>query len=140
MRSLGQLPFTLKVIVAAIAASSVLGCGQRPKLDVSAIIVDDEVVFEINHSGINGILNFQVSDETGVLWSVSTSYERGHRITYGVLPPRADDLHLEAEQKYPLAGKPKGIRGKNVAVSITYQYDDFVACAGHFNKNVQIPK
>jgi hypothetical protein len=141
MKPLGYLPSAFLAIVAALAASAVMGCGQRPKLDVSATIVDDEVVFDIKHSGINQIADFQVSDETGLLWSVSALHGRGYRITYGVLPPRADDLYTEPEERFPLAGRAKHIRGKNVTVSIGYQYDDgFVPCAGHFNKSVQIPE
>jgi hypothetical protein len=98
----------------------------------------DKVIFNVPHSGVNGLLGFRVDDEAGqVLWDVRLAYEEGHRFTYGVLPTGGN---MPAKQKYPDSDRPPvDIRGKTVIVSIQYQYDSPAPSAGTFKKTVRIP-
>jgi hypothetical protein len=118
---------------------SLSGCGQNPRVDVSAAIENGQVVFNISHSGINGILGVGVKDGDKTLWAVSTSYEKGHKITYGLLPTGGN---MTAMQTIPEQGEgPPDIRGKTVTVSISYQYDrPFAPCSGSAEKALVIPK
>jgi hypothetical protein len=72
------------------------------------------------------------------LWSVSMSYEKGHRIVYGVLPTGGN---MAAKQSTPANGAaPPDIRGKTVNVRVSYQYDSgFAACSGSIQRTVVIP-
>jgi len=122
------------------AAIVVGGCGQRPRLDVTASVDESgRVVFDVARRDVNGLLGFRVEDEAGgVLWEVSTSYEQGGRITYGVLPTEGN---MKARQIAPADGSaPPGIRGRRVRVIGEYQYDDFAApSAGTFEKMIEAP-
>jgi hypothetical protein len=115
-----------------------LGCGQRPRLDVVPTLEEGRVVFNVPFSGINGLLQFTVEDESGKrLWDVKTSYYKGHAITYGVLPTGGSTV---IRQDFPPNDQPPpDIRGKTVRVSIEYQYDDPIPSARTFKKTVQVP-
>ena len=115
------------------------GCGQRPRLDVQVAVEGGRVVFDIPRTDVNGLLGFWVKDEAGVvLWRVDLSYEKGRRITYGVLPAGGN---AAARQVVPADGAaPPDIRGRRVVVRVTYQYDELTApSAGNFEKTVQVP-
>jgi hypothetical protein len=114
------------------------GCGQNPRLDVTPRIENGRIVFNVLASGMNGLLGFAVIEGTNTLWEVSTSYEKGSRIVYGVLPTGGN---MRAKQVFPPPGVvPPHIGGKTVTVRVEYQYDDgFAACMGHFEKSMQIP-
>ncbi len=122
-----------------LALSLVLsGCGQNPRIDVTPGIENSCVVFNIAARGMNGLLGFAVMDGTNTLWEVSTSYEQGTRIVYGVLPAGGN---MPARQVVPGSGVvPAPIGGMVVTVRVDYQYDDgFAPCVGHFEKSMQIP-
>src|SRR5262249_42661221 len=125
-------------VFCGVALSSLLlGCGQSPKVDVTAATEGERVIFHVPYSGINGILRFRVEDKEGApLWDVVTSYEKGHRIVYGVLPSGGN---MAARQEFPLDNRsPANIRGKTVAVVVEYQYDSgMAACCGTFRQVVQ---
>ena len=118
---------------------AVTGCGQHPKLDVSASVEDEQVAFDVPRTDVNGLLSFRVEDLKGtVLWQVDMSYEQAKRIIYGVLPTGGN---ITAKQVVPSDGSaPPNIRGREVQVRIEYQYDEFAAAsAASFVKLVQIP-
>ncbi len=127
------------VTLCAIALSTIfIGCGQIPRLDVKPALQNGRVVFDVPHRGINGILGFRVQDEAGnPLWAVTTSYEAGHRIVYGVVPP---GNNMAARQEFPADNQPPAdIRGKTVKVLVNYQFDRMVPLGGTFEKTVKIP-
>ena len=128
----------MRITTVVIALLLISGCGQHPRVDVSPAIENGQVVFSIPFSGINGILGFEVNDGNETLWAVNTSYDKGHKIIYGVLPTGGN---MTANQTFPPDGKaPLDIRGKTVTVSVTYQYDSgFTACSGMFEKSMAIP-
>jgi hypothetical protein len=110
------------------------GCAFGPQIDVNASSRGDQIVFDIPHRGINGLLEFAVLDEKGgTLWSVDLNYERGTQITYGVLPKTGKQVHP------PKGTKPPDIRGQTVIVDVHYQYDEAVPSAGSFRKTLNIP-
>jgi hypothetical protein len=115
-----------------------LGCGQRPRVDVVPAVEDGQIVFNISYSGINGILGFDVMEGEEKLWSIGMSYEKGHKIVYGLLPTGGN---MAAQQSMPANGAaPPDIRGKTVNVRVTYQYDSGIsACAGSIERTVVIP-
>ena len=115
------------------------GCGQSPRIDVTPGIQSGRVVFNIAASGMNGLLGFAVMDGTNTLWEISTSYEKGTKIVYGVLPTGGN---MAAKQVFPPSRAiPATILGKLVTVIVDYQYDYASApSVGHFEKSVQIPK
>jgi hypothetical protein len=114
------------------------GCGQNPRIDVTPGLENGRVMFNIAATGINGLVRFAVMDGTNRLWEVSTSYEQGTRIIYGVLPTGGN---MAARQVVPPSGVvPAPIGGMVVTVRADYQYDDgFAPCVGHFEKSVLIP-
>lgn len=125
--------------VVAAFVFGVAGCKPAPKVDVSVSIEDDEVVFNIQASGINGLLRFRVEDsEANLLWDVDLGYEKGTRIIYGVLPVNGS---TPADQVFPPnRRRPSPIRGKRVAVFINYQFDDcFTPSSRYLKKTVIIP-
>lgn len=92
-----------------------------PRINVYPVIENGNVAFEIRYSGINGLLGFKVEEGGRTLWAIKTSYERGHKILYGVLPTGGK---LAARQLVPPSGeRPPDIRGKRVTVLVQYQYD-----------------
>jgi hypothetical protein len=116
------------------------GCSQVPRIDVVPVVENQRVVFDIPHSGVNGILGFEVEDESGKpLWVVKTSYEKGRKFIYGVLPTGGN---MEAQQEFPPANRlPAEVRGKTVTVLVTYQYDSHMApCSGTYRKTVRVPE
>ena len=115
------------------------GCGQHPRIDVTPGIESGRVVFSIAARDMNGLLGFAVMDGTNALWEVSTSYDKGTKIVYGVLPTTGN---MAARQVFPAPGvAPASIGGKTVTVRVDYQYDHgLAACVGHFEKSVQVPK
>jgi hypothetical protein len=117
-----------------MSALFLCGCGQSPRIDVTARIEDGEVVFDIPHTGINGLLRFIVKDEEGKsLWSVDLTYETGHKIMYGEVPKGG-------KQQLPADGtRPPRIGGRAVVVIVKYQYDDQVPSADSFSKTIHIP-
>jgi hypothetical protein len=127
----------LKKLIFIVVMLIIAGCGQKPHVDVSAKIENNQVVFNIPSSGINGILSFGVKDFNETLWSINTSYEKGNSIIYGVIPSGGKAV---AKQSFPLDGKtPIDIRGKNVTVWVEYQYDSGLSpCVGTFEKNLTI--
>ena len=114
------------------------GCGQNPRIDVTPGVENGRVVFRIVARGMNGLLGFTVMEGTDTLWKVDTSYEKGTKIVYGVLPTGGN---MAARQVFPSPGVvPTAIDGKQVTVRVDYQYDGgFTACLGYFAKSVQIP-
>ena len=114
------------------------GCGQNPRIDVTPGVENGRVFFHIVASGMNGLLGFTVMDGTNRLWEVDTSYEKGTKIVYGILPTGGN---MAARQIFPPPGVvPTAIDGKQVTVRVDYQYDSkFTPCVGHFAKSVQIP-
>jgi hypothetical protein len=114
------------------------GCGQNPRIDVTPGIENGRVVFSIAARGMNGLLGFAVMDGTNTLWEVSTSYEQGTRIVYGVLPTGGN---MAARQVVPATGVLAApIGGMVVTVRLDYQYDaGFAPRVGHFEKSMQIP-
>jgi hypothetical protein len=114
------------------------GCGQHPHIDVTSGIENGRVVFDLTTSDINGLLGFVVMEGTNTIWEISTSYEKGTRIVYGVLP---NGGNMAARQVFPSAGGvPASVDGKVVTVRVDYQYDnDGSACMGHFEKSMRIP-
>lgn len=74
-------------LLGAVISVCLTGCGQRPKIDVTARVINDKFVFDIPHSDINGLLDFTISDEGGkVYWDISVPYVTAKQITYGELP------------------------------------------------------
>jgi hypothetical protein len=134
------MPRASGLLVIALAALWACGCGQRPRLHVvPSLDAGSRVVFDMPRTDVNGLLEFRVEDEAGkALWHVHMSYEKGHRITYGVLPTGGN---MTARQEVPTDGSaPPDIRGRRVQVRVTYQYDEFAAAsAGHFEKTVDVP-
>ena len=132
----------MNVPIRAVAVPTVLllicGCGQQPRIDISPVIENGQVVFNVPFSGINGLLSFGVNDGNDTLWAVSTSYEKGHKIVYGALP---NGGNMAAKQTFPPQGSAiPDIRGKKVTAWVVYQYDSgFAACSGSFEKIVDIP-
>jgi hypothetical protein len=128
------------VLTSLCLALSVLltGCGQSPRIDVTPGIQSGRVVFNIAASGINGLLGFAVMDGTNTLWEISTSYEKGSKIVYGVLPT---GVNMAAKQVFPPRGVvPTAIGGNTVTVRVDYQYDrGFAPGVGHFEKSMPIP-
>jgi hypothetical protein len=121
-----------------VSLLSCLGCAQHPKVDVVPRILENDVVFDISTSGINGILGFRINDSSGsLIWAITLDGQIINRIQYGVL--RTGEL-AEARQTFPPDRKaPVDIRGKSVVVSIHYQYDAYAARAGTIEKTVAIP-
>lgn len=113
------------------------GC-QIARVDVSPAIENGQVVFNVPHRGINGILYFQVEENGETVWEVRTSYEQGHKIVYGELPSGGN---MSAQQLVPEDGQaPPDIRGKRVTVKVSYQHDKGLApSASTFEKEVLIP-
>jgi hypothetical protein len=109
-----------------------------PRINVYPAVENGKVVFEIPHSGINGLLAFKVQEGGRTVWEITTAYEKGHQITYGVLPAGGN---MAARQVVPPPGKlPPDIRGKRVTVSVEYQYDyGFAPCCDSFGTAVDIP-
>ncbi len=115
------------------------GCGQHPVVSVSAKVEGNDVVFHIPHYDVNGLLGFEVADNQGVvLWRIKLPYEKGHAITYGVLPQGGN---MAARQEIPPPPTtPSPIRGKTVFVRVEYQYDaDFAASIGSIQQQLTIP-
>ncbi len=114
------------------------GCGQHPRIDITPAIENGRVVFDVPFSGTNGLLGFGVSDGSKTLCAVSTSYEKGHKIVYGVLPT---DGNMPAKQTFPPLGDAlPDIRGKTVTVWVEFQSDSGLsACCSSFEKVVAIP-
>ena len=122
------------LLLMAIPAILLGGCGQSPRVDVSAKFEDGEVVFDISHREVNGLLNFKVKDDQGrVLWGLELNYEKGHKIVYGRVP------NTGRQNSPPPPAKPPEIRGQTVTVEVHYQYDDWAPSAGTFTKLLQIP-
>jgi hypothetical protein len=109
-----------------------------PRINVYPAIENGKVVFEIPYTGINGLLGFKVEEGERTVWAIKTSYERGHEITYGVLPTGGK---MVAHQIVPPSGERlPDIRGKRVTVSVEYQYDSgFAACSDSFSTPLDIP-
>jgi hypothetical protein len=134
--------FGMKTVIRAILCLPLFlllgGCGQNPRIDISPGIENGRVVFNLATSGMNGLVSFAVMEGTNTLWEVSTSYEKGTRIVYGVLPTGGN---MAAKQVFPPRSvAPAYIAGKRVTVRVGYQYDhDFSACSGSFEKSMQIP-
>lgn len=126
-------------MTAVAVVSLFVGCGQLPRIDVSPVVENERIVFDVQHSGINGILGFRVEDDAGeLLWDVRTSYEKGRKITYGVLPPGGN---RSARQEFPPQGQPPpDIRGKTVTVCVEYQYDSPAPSSGTVRKTIRIPQ
>lgn len=119
------------------------GCGQHPKIDVTANVENGKVVFDIPYSDINGLLGFAVTDEAGkAYWIMSLPYVKANQIVYGEFPP-VDDYRSTSSihQTSPAEGQEfLDIRGKEVNVEVQYQYDEpFAACVGSFKKRIVIP-
>lgn len=114
------------------------GCGQNPRVDVTPGIENGRVVFNITARDINGLDGFAVMEGTNTLWEVRTSYDKGTKVVYGVLPAGGN---MAAKQVFPPRGVvPKAIGGKTVTVRLGYQYDHgLAACEGDFEKSMQIP-
>lgn len=124
-----------------ILACCFCGCGQNPKIDVTARVENGKLVFDVPHSDINGLLHFRVSNVTGKhLWSITMAYEQGKTITYGELPTGGNNT---AQQLVPYDGvsAPPEIWGRPVSVVVGYQYDEFMAASmGDFLKDLNIPE
>lgn len=129
----------LIVVLAGVGMTLVAILLQEPRVDVSAVVRGKYVRFNIPYAGINGILGFGVEDNTGKpLWTVRTSYEKGHTIVYGTVPAGGN---MPACQLFPPEGKPADIRGQTVTVWIEYQYDKgFAPCCHTFRKTLVIPR
>lgn len=114
------------------------GCGQHPRIDVAASIEDEKVVINVSFTQINGISALIVSEGEKTLWSVTTSYENGHKFVYGEVPKGGN---MPAQQTNPPVGEhAPNIRGKTVTVSVVYQYDSgFSAMTGTFRKSIRVP-
>jgi hypothetical protein len=135
LRSISVVAF----IMATAAFFYFRGCGQHPVVSVSAKVEGNRVVFHIPHYDVHGLLGFEVSDSQGVvLWRISLPYEKGHSITYGVLPKGGN---MAATQEIPPAPtSPPPIRGKTVVVRVDYQYDaDFSPSIGSIRQQLDIP-
>lgn len=115
------------------------GCRQHPRIDITPRVENGRVVFSIAATGINGLLGLAVMDGTNTLWEIRTSYDKGTRFVYGILPTSGN---MPARQVFPPRHvAPAAIDGRRVTVRVDYQYDDaFSACVGHVEKSMQIPK
>ena len=110
------------------------GCGQHPRIEVTPGIESGRVVFRIAGRDIDGLLGFTVLDGTNKLWEVNTSYVKGRKIIYGVLPTG----NMAPSQVFPAPGvAPTSIGGKTVTVRVDYVYDRGLAA---FEKSIQIPR
>lgn len=114
------------------------GCGQRPQVDIRAVVEDGAVVFEVEHQGINGLIGIKVEDNSGeTLWDVNLPYSRSGRIVYGMLP---NEKGQSAKQVYPKSGAPPAsIRGKKVRLLVQYQYDAPHPATRTLKKEVVVP-
>ena len=122
------------LIATGLFLTAVPGCGQRPKVDVTAGVENDQIVFSIACSDVNGILGFSVEDTSGTpLWKVDLNYFKGHKITYGTIP------NGDTQQLPKNGAAPPSIRGKKVRVRINVQYDDWAPSARDFSKVLDIP-
>jgi hypothetical protein len=129
---------SMRVAVAVVVLLLISGCGQHPRIDISPTVEGGQVVFHVPFSGVNGLLKFAVKDGETMLWDVTMSYDKGHKIVYGVLPTGGN---MPAKQVFPPPGQaPRDIRGRTVTVCVEYQYDDgFSACCRSFKKVVEVP-
>ena len=127
-----------RIVFLAFAVLLASGCGQHPRIDVSVGIEDGQVVFNVPFGGINGLLDFAVSEGNKTDWAVSLPYEKGHRIVYGVIPTGGNTV---ARQTLPPVGEPvPDIRGKTITVRVAHQYDNgFAPCVGHLEKVAAVP-
>ena len=136
--------FRLRTLLIDLALGSALlaatgGCGQNPKISVSATVEGQEIVFLVPHEDVNGLLEFKVEDDQGTtLWEVQLSYEKGHRLVYGVLPAGGN---MPAKQVYPPNQQPpQSIRGKKVIAVVDYQFDDgFAPSSDSLRQELVIP-
>ena len=113
-------------------------CVPPPEIDVTVAIEGDRVVFDIDHRHVNGLTRFQVHDQAGaLLWDLNLSYERGHRIEYGRLPPGGSTPARQAHP--PDSAEPPDIRGTTVQVSVQYQYDRPHPATSTFSKAIAVP-
>jgi hypothetical protein len=129
----------VSILAISLIITSLVGCGQKPRLDASAEIRKDRIIFVLSIKDINVLLHFRVKDESGnQIWDVHLSYDMSHEIEYGVLPTNGN---MAARQLFPPEDKqPVNIRGKTVIVSIEYQYDAIAPSAGTFKKTLKIPQ
>jgi hypothetical protein len=145
-RTLGRLSAPAVIAAFALISLSLAGCGQRPRVDVSATIEDGRVVFDVPHSGMNEIMSIRVKEQNGeLIWHLSLGSQNWHKealkVTYGVVPPRETDLEIPPSQIFPSDNTPpRNIRGETLNVLIEYQYDSgLAACAGSFSKTLKVP-
>jgi hypothetical protein len=142
MKLRGNMRNNVPFVVIASVLLSASGCGQHPRINVVARILDDNVVFDISAKGVNQVYGLSVEDEAGnEIWSVNDAEIKDKQpVVYGALPERSG-VHAGVGQVYPAENKaPADIRGKTVTVIVRYQYDDgFSACAGSSRKTVPIP-
>src|SRR5579862_3856517 len=116
---LNQLGWVSWLFVALLVALIMVGVFLRftvcPRIrfDVSSAIEDGRVVFKLKYSRmVNGVLRFRVSNDYDTFWDLSTSYEKGNQIVYGVLPTGGN---MPARQLVPPVGVPlPDIRGRTV--------------------------
>ena len=108
-----------------------------PWVDVHARLEGEDVVFDITHVGIEGIRKIRVNDNVGQrLWALDLQYEKGHRITYGIVPSGGS---MPGRQIFPAEGRPESIRGRRVTVWIEYFYMETAPCRREFRKEFDIP-
>ena len=110
---------------------------QDPRIEVTPGIESGRIVFRIAGRDIDGLLGFTVLDGTNKLWEVNTSYVKGRKIIYGVLP----NGDMAPSQIFPAPGvAPASIGGKTVTVRVDYQdhrgLGRLLQC--HFEKSTQI--
>ena len=137
--------YKLAVVIAALISLNLVGCGQRPRIDVLVTIEDGHVVFDLPHSGMNYINNVKVLGDDGKpLWHIHVGGQKWQgkslKITYGVLPPAETDSNSAPHQFFPRENQPpRDIRGKTVQVEVYYQYDSPAPSMATFRKSVEIP-
>ena len=132
-RAVWVLFLALSGLVLGLVALSVL---MLPWVDVRVHLNEQQIVFDITHVGIDGILGFGVENSEGrVIWAINLSYEKGHRIVYGSLPTGGNRL---GRQVVPAEGQPEDIHGKHVTVWMLYAHDGVMAT--EFRKTIDIPR
>src|SRR5262249_29612406 len=121
--------FAAILLVLCILAATVLAIAFIASMNKRSVVLSEvdfpPLRFHIKSRNINGIMGVAVFSKTKheLLWHVSMGTQNIEEITYGVVPPRS-------EQLFPV-GRPRDINeGEIIYVSVSYQFDEFLSPSG----------